>query len=221
MIFIKNIIEGKPDALAHKHLARYGKGDYERALIKIKKSKNDIKVKTSFDFANDLVGIAAEHASGKINIKGKIIASYDFSSKLNIEHEMIKKGKHYIAELNTDVDDLHEIFNNFKTCSLLLCITADNLKISVGKSLPKPGGRVKDNFCSASLPVRLLSEFAWDVTTDFKELSITHVYHIKELIMPTNTKIELTRDSALRVGTITRRITIDGVISEKDFPLRV
>ena len=55
MNFIRKIIEGKVDEATHRQFTRYGKGIYEnKALIDITKTKNKVRIKTSFEFANGI-----------------------------------------------------------------------------------------------------------------------------------------------------------------------
>ena len=55
-MFIKKIFENKIDDSVHKQFVRFGKGRYPgRAVIKITKQPDKIKIGTSFEMANDLI----------------------------------------------------------------------------------------------------------------------------------------------------------------------
>ncbi len=221
---LRKIFEGNIDATVHRKFTRYGKGEYERFLFEVKKGKN-LKVKTSFDFANDFVGIIAERVSGDVDIDGKVIASYDLEKDFPIEAEFSKRGKLYTATVKTTVtaEQLKDIYERFEDHFLLLNIKADGIKLKVGKSLPKPGGKIKPNFCSATLPLDYKDEIAWDVP-DFKELRIVHVLKIDGVefdheLMKTDPV--RARAEAVRKGTVVRKLEVDGKTSEKEFKLEV
>jgi len=87
--------------------------------------------------------------------------------------------------------------------------------------LPKPGGTIKPDFCSATLPLECLNEFAWDVK-DFKVLSIRHVLHITDIrfspeLMKSNPA--RARLEAKRVGKIERILNIDGKEEKREVGL--
>ncbi|MFH1638445.1 MAG: hypothetical protein ABIB71_08520 [Candidatus Woesearchaeota archaeon] len=216
---LQKIFEGKVDGAVHKKFTRYGKGEYERFLFEIKKGKN-LNVKSSFDFANDFVEIIAARLEGNANVSGKVVAAYDLEKDFPIEATFSKRGKLHTAELSTEVsaEQLRLLYDKYKDDFLLLNIKSDKFKLKSGKSLPKPGGKIKPNFCSASLPLDCKDEFAWDVN-DFKELKIAHVLKIdevefdKELMKTDPAKARL---EAKRKGTIIRKLDIDGKIEEKE-----
>jgi len=226
MNFIKAIFSNKMDETTHKKFTRYGKGEYERALIKIKKSKDKFTVKTSFDFANDFVSIIAENIQEPAEVSGKIIASRDLKKDLDLECKFSKRGKLYTAELKKlEIlpEQLKELYEQFKQDFLLLSIKSNKYKLKTKTSIPKPGGKIKDDFCSATLPLELLDEFAFDISDEFKELIIKHIFKITDLEVPEEFKDNFfkAREAAIRKGKIERIIDIDGKIEKREAPLLV
>ena len=224
MNFLKSLFEGKQHPLMHDKFTRYGNGEYERLYFEIKKGK-DLKIKSSFDFANDFVGIIADRIKENATVSGKLIAARDFEKELGFPTTTYtKRGKLYTAELNTTLkpDQLKSLYDKMKEDFLLLKIESDNFKLKTKNSLPKPGGRVKPNFCSATLPLECLDEFAWDVKKDFKLLIIKHVLHItdvefsQELMKkdPARARLE-----ARRKGKIERLLNIDGSEEKREAKL--
>ena len=70
MNFVKKVIDGEVDEKTHSQFVRFGKGVYRRRfLISLWKTKL-VKIKGSFEFANDFTLFASE--LGKINFKGEI-----------------------------------------------------------------------------------------------------------------------------------------------------
>ena len=218
--FLKDLFEGKSNDVLHSAFTRYGKGEYERLIFSIKKGKSLI-VKSSFDFANEFVNLAAAYGKGNLSVSGKIICAYDFEKEVPCEvANYSKRGKLFTAEISVELNQekLKNIYEKFKKNYLLLNISGENVKLKVVKSLPKPGGKIKDNFCSANLPIEAKDEFAWDVK-DFKELQIKHMVNVQEI----NVNTELmqkdpakARLEAIRKGVITRLLTADGKEEKKE-----
>jgi hypothetical protein len=223
MNFIKQIAQGKPDDTVHKKLARYGKGEYDRGLLLITKGKKDLKIKASWDWANDLFGIIADHIKKSAEVKGKIIAPRDFKSELNMESSFSKWGKMYTAEIeaNLNAEQIRSIYEKFKNDFLLLNIKSDDFKLSVKSSIPKPGGKVKENFCSATLPLEDLDEFAFDFDPNFSKAKITNKFLITELVVPKEyaNDFAMARFMAKRKGKLVRVITVDGKEVKKEYPM--
>jgi hypothetical protein len=90
-------------------------------------------------------------------------------------------------------------------------------------SLPKPGGALKDNFCSASFDnLDIVKEFAFDVD-DFKTLSIKHIFKIEDIIVSKEfeSDFEKARLNAKRKGKIIRILNVDGKEIKKEHDLLV
>jgi len=103
----------------------------------------------------------------------------------------------------------------------LLNIKVDDFKLSVKGSIPKPGGKIKDNFCSATLPLNTLDEFAFDFDQNFSEASIVNKFVITDLEVPDEYKNDpaMARLMAKRKGKLIRTITVDGNEIEKEYPM--
>ena len=70
MNFIKEIFNGKSSESTHRQFIRFGKGEYGgRAILGLWKTKN-VKIKGSFEFANDFTLFLA--GLGNISFNGKI-----------------------------------------------------------------------------------------------------------------------------------------------------
>ncbi|MFH1455387.1 MAG: hypothetical protein ABIF40_00370 [archaeon] len=225
MNFLQLITEGKTNDMAHKAFTRLGKGEYDRFLITIKQGK-DLKIKTSFDCSNLLFSLIANNIDETVPLSGKIIAPRDFESELNIpSSNFSKRGKLYTAEFNTEAtpEQLKELNEKFKTDFILLIVKGKNYKLKSGKSLPKPGGKIKDNFCTATLPKEFVKEFAFDFPTDFKEAQITHKLLIDEIVVPEEYKNDFVqaRLHGQRKGKVKRIIEVDGKQEEKTYNILV
>lgn len=223
MSFMKDLCEGKKDEYIHKQFVRFGKGNYKRFLMNIKKGKN-LNVKTSFDFSNDLFKLIVYNCKEDLEVKGKIIANYDFEKEVDAQ-EFSKRGKLYTAVIKGTYSPkvLQEWFEKFQMNYILLGLKGGDFKLTCKGSLPKPGGALKDNFCSAKLPLKFLDEFNFDFDQDFKQAKIVHELDIQEIIIPEELKNDFAkaRDGALRKGKLIRVIDLDGNEVKKEYPLEV
>jgi len=228
MNFVKQIFEGKANDSIHHKFVRYGKGEYERLLFEVTKTKKNLKVKSSFDFANDFVKIISENIKENMEVKGKIIVNRDFEKELEemgIEvSDFKKRGKLYTAELNTTLtpEKLKEIYSKYNENFLLLNIKSKDFILKTKGALPKPGGKIADNFCSATLPLDFVDEFAWDVK-DFTKLKIKHILNITEIVIPEEFKNDpaKARIEAKRKGKIIRFLDIDEKEEQKEVDFEV
>ena len=223
MNFIKAVCDGEKDEFIHKQFVRLGKGEYERFLVSLKKGKK-LTVKTSFDMSNFLFELIANTLEEDVEVTGKIIANYDFENEIEAE-KFSKRGKLYTAELKKTFspNELKELFEKFKMQYILLNVKGKNVKLKSGKSLPKPGGKLKDNFCSATLPLDLLDEFAFDFDQNFSKATIVHRVQIDEIIIPEEYKDDFVkaRYHAIRKGKLIREIDLDDNKLTKEYKLEV
>ena len=113
------------------------------------------------------------------------------------------------------------ISKEFGNHRILLNLKGGDVVLKVGSSLPKPGGKIKDDFCKVSLPLEALKEF--DMGDDFSEAKIVHVFIINELVVPKEyeNNIEKARIHAKRKGFLIRKEIIDGKEEEKKVELNV
>ncbi len=211
---IKKILTGKSDEDSHRYLIRFGKGVYKRRfLISLAKSTK-IKVKTSFEFANDMVKFVNENK--KVKFSGKVL------SKNKVEGlEGRKKAGVFVYEIS---ECSIEQFEN--AYYYLLDVNDAEIVLKIKKSLPKPGKdeeKIDDGFCSLIIDVKywqaLKNAFFWDIP-ECKKAEIEHELKINEIILPKGEKDPARiRELAKRKGSIARKMIIDGkeVVKEISF----
>jgi hypothetical protein len=211
--FVKKILAGKSDDDSHRYFIRFGKGDYKRRfLISLAKGAK-IKVKTSFEFANDLVKWVNENK--KVKFSGKIL-SKDKVQKL----EGKKKAGVFVYEV--EECSLEEFGNAYY---YLLDVNDSEMILKIKKALPKPGKdekKIDDGFCSLIVEPKywnsLKDVFFWDIP-ECKKAEIEHELIIKEIIVPKEEKDPAkVREKAIRKGIIVRKMNIDGKESSKEIP---
>lgn len=213
--FLKRVIEGKPDGESHRYFVRFGKGIYERRfLISYNKGKS-IKIKGSFEWANDFVKFVNEIADA--NFSGKIM------SKENLEGmKGRKKGSSYVYEVNeVKIEQYPGAY------SYLLDTETNGIKLRIKKALPKPGKdaeKIDDAFCLMELDEKNWQKakevFFWDAN-EGKKCSIEHTLIVEQIEIPKNEKDPVKiRENAVRIGKIIRKIDVDDKKSEKEYKVR-
>lgn len=230
MNFIKKVFEGEVEGDVHQQFIRFGKGEYKRRfLLSLWKTKK-IKVKTSFEFANDLVRLCSEF--GDCKVSGIVLSKEDISeimSENNIKgnSETKKGGLYYQNNIdNQEIKKEQLIELEKKSYSTLLDLEGDGFKLKIKKKLPKPGkseAKIDDKFCQLEADEKFYSkikeDFFWDLP-ETKKASINHSVFVERIIMPEGVKdYAEVREMAKRKGRITRNIVIDDkeMKSEREF----
>lgn len=213
--FIKEIFNGNGER-SHNQFVRFGKGKFEnRAVLKLQKTSK-IKLRGSFEWANDFVEIASELTD--IKFSGIILSK----EQLNLGNEK-KKSRVYSYEVsNINSDKIKEIRNKIYT--MLLDGGGEGVTLKIKKKLPKPGkgeGKVDDKFCQLEADL-----IYWDkikeafMLPECKKCRISHTFEITDIILLKDEKdFEKIRILAKRKGRIIRNLEVDKKESkeEKEF----
>lgn len=222
MNFIWKIFHDKVDETVHRQFIRFGKGEYrKRALLSLWKTKN-IKIKSSFEFANDLVLFAASlgTGAGDIAFNGNIWGKEQIPELRGIK----KEGKIVYNVSNLTGRQIREIAP--LVYYFLLNADGNGIKLRIKSKPPKPGkseDKVDDKFCQLELDEKyygnVKEDFFWDLP-ECKKANIEHIFIIKDIIMPkveahpgvTTLETDYTkiRETAKRKGKIIRIENVDG-----------
>ncbi|MBU1136430.1 MAG: hypothetical protein ABIG37_03270 [Nanoarchaeota archaeon] len=231
--FIKKIFQGSVDEKIHSQFVRFGKGNYEgRAIIVIHKTKK-IKLKASFEYANDFVNLVSEFGGGIVS--GIVLSKDDISNTIsenNIKaNSETKKGglfyKNNLAEQELNKEQIKKLLDN--SYFSLLDIQGKDFILKIKKKIPKPGKsgekKTDDKFCQLEANLKYFSQikeaFFWDVQ-DCKKIKAMHTYEINELIIPQGEKdFEKIRLLTKRKGKIIRKLEIDKREETKEKELEV
>ncbi len=230
MNFIKKIFENKVDAEVHKNFKRFSKGIYEnRAVVELTRGKKSVKVKTSFEFAEDFARFLANTIKDKTKISGGIITKKDIRPELNFEVEMKQFAgvKTFLLDNEMSKDELSNLFSKFPDALFLLSFSTDYGALKTKVKSPKAAKPGKDNeikadFCTFSTDdLNFAKEFAFDVEDNFKNLKIIHTFIINDFVIDEKDRNDpaLARINAKRKGKIERLMDMDGrqVKKEIDF----
>src|SRR3990167_9278464 len=236
MNFIWKIFHDKNDESVHRQFIRFGKGEFGgRAILNLWKTRNNIKIKSSFEFANDFVlfvsWLGKEFSIEKFSVEGFILSKKDISNimsenQIKGNSETKKGGLYYqnnIVRQELSKDQLSKLER--ESYFSLLNIDGLGIKLKIKDKLPKPGkseDKVDDKFCQLELDGKYYhaakEDFFWDLP-ECKKAGIEHRYIITEIVLPkTNEKdYAKIREMARRKGKIIRIINADGkeIKSEK------
>jgi len=222
MNFIKKIFIREYNKDVHNQLIRYGRGEYKkRALIGLWKTKN-VKIKSSFEFANDFVLFVSE--LDDVKFYGNILSKNEISS---LSKGIKKQGKWVYSVKDISSEEVKKISN--EVYYYLLNVNNPGIKLKIKSRLPKPGkgeDKVDDKFCELEVDEkyfnRIKNDFFWDLP-ECKKAQISHTFVINELIIPNELKksndFAKIREEAKRKGKVIREIDCDGqkLKFEKDF----
>ncbi len=213
--FIKKIWQNKGEE-AHNYFVRFGKGRFEnRAVLNLQKTTK-IKLKGSFEWANDFVNLVSELADVKFS--GIVLSK----QTINLENEKKKSGS-FEYDVNVSSEKIKEIKD--KVYAMLLDGGGEGIILKIKKKLPKPGksgeSKVDDKFCQLEADLRYWQQVKEAfMLPECKKCKISHTYIINELIPPKEEKdFAKIRELTKRKGKIIRKLEIDKQEKqeEKDF----
>lgn len=210
--FVKKVIEKRVDQDSHRYFVRFGKGDYKRRfLLSLSKGKK-IKIKGSFEWANDFVNFLKENSnlkySGKILTRDKIPG---------------KEGKKKAGTFAYDIEN-SQITEYGNAYCYLLNADSEGVVLKTKKSLPKPGkneDKIDDSFCVLEIDEKYWPNakayFFWDLP-DCKKANIEHELIITDIILPKNESDPVKiRELARRKGKMIRKIVADEKETTKEY----
>ena len=231
MNFIKKLSENKWDESVHKQFKRFSKGNFEnRAVVELDKGKNFVKIKTSFEFAEDFIRTLGNTIQNKVKISGGIITVKDIRGELSFEVQMKQFAgvKTFLIDNEMSKEELFNLFNKFPDALFLLSFSTDYGTLKCKVKSPKSGKpgkndkEVKADFCTFTTnDLNFTKEFAFDVDENFKKLKIKHTFMINDFVIDEKDKSDhlLARMNAKRKGKIERFLDIDGKLVKKEFNL--
>jgi len=206
--FIKKIFDKNYDDKLHYQFVRFGKGHYKnRGIISFHKTSK-IKVKGSFEYANDFVEFVSK--LGDFNFSGIVISKEEIP-----ELEGKKKANTYQYEFKGNSEKVKEISK--KAYCLLLNVNNEKIKLKIKKKLPKPGkaeDKIDDKFCSLeadlSFEQKIRDFFFWDLPAETKKAKINHEIIITDILIPKGEEdFAKIRENSKRKGTLIRNIIAD------------
>lgn len=234
MNFIKKVFEEKIDNSVHLQFQKFGKGEFkDRALIKVKKSKEKYTISTSAEFANEFVKSIAEKLNNdkaRTQVKGIIVSTNDLQG-LDYQNKKQFMGiKQYVIDKEMSGEEILNLLDKFQKAFFALSFNAGESLLKIKAKAPKSskpsnkgGEKPKIDFCKLSTnDEKIAKDFVFE-KPDFKSAEITHKFLINEIIVPDELKNEKdfskVREMAKKKGKIIRKAVIDGkeIMSEREF----
>ncbi len=220
MHYIKDIFEKKETQHAHNKFIRYSKGNFVGPLMKIKFSKQEVKIGASYHFNDELLKIVANYLGDKIvHIKGLLIWNLDLSvglERLGIKYSKVSKSRGIFKYTLDNEVCLKKFVDEMGNYNLLITIKTENAPITTKSALPKPNKEFGADFCKVKLPGEfkdeILKEFVFDLKTKekIKSIEIKHKIEINDIRLPKIEDFEKARRLAKRIGIIKRFVSVNG-----------
>jgi len=233
MNFIKKIADKNFDESVHMQFQKFSKGEFRnRALIEAKNSKGNYTIKTSAEFANELVRDLAEKlGKNKTKITGSIIGTNDLKGILEFKKISQFQGvKNYSIEQDMSGEEILNLLNKFPKNFFALSFSAGDSTLKVKPKAPKSGKPGKGDeapkvdFCTLKTTDKKLVETFISENPEFKTAKIIHNYLINDIEVPAELKssqdFALIREKSRRIGKILRKVEIDGNKIVKELELR-
>jgi hypothetical protein len=234
MNFIKKISDKNFDENVHLQFQKFSRGEFKnRALIEAKNSNGNYTIKTSAEFANELVKCLAEKlGNNKTMITGSIIGTNDLKGILEFKKISQFQGvKNYSIEKEMSGNEIINLINKFPKNFFALSFSVGENILKIKPKAPKsgkPGSKGEDkpkvDFCVLKTTDKKLVESFIFENSEFKIASIVHDFIIESIEIPEELKnsqdFALIREKSKRIGKILRKAEIDGEKTEKSLELR-
>jgi len=232
MNFIKKIFDRAVDENVHLQFQKFSKGEFRnRALIEVKKTGKGYSIKTSAEFANELVRVVAEKLGEEsVKVTGAIVSTQDLTGELEFKDKKQFQGvKRYLIDKEMSGTEIINLLEKFPKNFFALTFEVGDNKLKIKPKAPKSGkaGKEKDggpkaDFCSLKTSDKNVAESFVFEKPDFKEVKINHTFFIDELVLPDGEEdFAKIREMAKRKGRIVRTAVIDGVEMKKEIVFEV
>jgi hypothetical protein len=224
MNFIKKVFDKKTDEDVHQQFQKFSRGEFkDRALIKAKRVKDKFTISTTYEFANELVKIAAEKlGENKAKVTGAVVSTLDLGKDIDFQNKKQFMGvKQYIIDKEMSGSEIIGLINKFPKAFFALSFDSgkgDTLKIKAKapkSAKPKTKEEAPNpDFCKLiTNDEKIARDFIFE-KPDFKEAVASHDFYIDSIVIPESVKSEkdfaVVREKSLRKGRIVRRAVIDG-----------
>jgi hypothetical protein len=229
MNFIKKAIDGNVDDFTHIQFQKFSKGIFkDRAVLKVKKTKDKYTINSSPEFANEFVLMAAKKlGSNSAKIEGAIVSTSDLKDRIDYDEIKQFQGvKRYLISKEMTGNQLVSLLEEFpKTFFGLTFNINENNKLKIKPKAPKSGKpgkgdqEPKADFCKfITNDAEIGKTFVFE-KDDFKKAEIKHNFLVEKIILPQTDEKDFAkiREMAKRQGKITRIANIDDIKSEKEY----
>ena len=229
MNFIKRVFDKKINEETHLQFQKFSKGEFiNREIIEAKNSNGKYTIKTSYEFANELIReFAQKIIDERVNINGAIVSTSDLTGKVNFKDKKQFQGvKTYVIEGEMTGREIINLLDEFPKAFFGFSFDAKENSLKIKAKAPKSGkpGKgdeaPKADFCTLKTTDKKLVESFVFEKPDFKTAEIKHKFIIDTLILPKDEKdYAKIRELAIRKGKIIRESLIDDEKKTIEFEL--
>jgi hypothetical protein len=223
MNFIKKIHNKKEDELVHLQFQKFSKGEFRnKAIVEVKKTGKGYAIKTSAEFANELVRIMAEKlGDAETKVTGAIVSTTDLTGKIEFKDKKQFQGvKRYLIDNTMKGKEILNMLDEFPKNFFALSFSVGDEQLKIKAKAPKsakPGkgdAEVKADFCVLKTPDENIAKSFVLEKENFKEAKFNHTFFIDSIEIPEELKnsedFALVREKSKRKGRIIRTGSIDG-----------
>jgi hypothetical protein len=221
MNFIKKIADKNIDEDVHMQFQKFSRGEFrDRAIIEAKNSNGKYTIKTSAEFANELVKIMAKKlGSNKTMVTGAVVSTNDLTGEIEFKEKKQFQGvKRYLIEQEMSGDEIIKLIDKFPKTFFALSFNVGDDILKIKAKAPKSGkpGKEKEDgpvadFCSLKTTDKKVAESFIFENPNFKTAKINNTFFVDKIEMPQGEKdFAKIREMAKRVGRIVRKAIIDG-----------
>lgn len=223
MNFINKIFDNQIDNSVRLQFQKFSRGEFKnRALIEAKKSGYGYKIKTSAEFANELVKTMAEKlGEKKTQVTGAIISTSDLKNEIKYkEIKQFQGVKKYLIDSEMSGKEILELLNKFPKTFFALSFSVGEDVLKIKPKSPKSGKpgkeveEIKIDFCSLKTSDSEIGKNFVFEKPDFNNALIKHIFLIEKIEIPNELKnskdFAMVREKSKRVGKIIRIANIDG-----------
>ena len=218
MNFIKKIVDGKIDNLVHLQFQKFSRGQFKnKAILKVKKTKNKYTINTSPEFANEFVGMMAKKlGNNPAKVTGAIVSTSDLKEKLEyVNIKQFQGVKRYLIEKEMTGDELISLLEEFPKTFFGLTFDVDETnKLKIKAFAPSP----MDTFSlldTSALPIQRESKLPDNIQAQLKD-AISELISERESIefvisrmVSASRKDDISKKDAIRLTNAIQRLRSD------------
>jgi len=228
---LQSIFSGDMNANVHNEFIKFSKGVFkDRYLVEAKKQKDAWSIKTSAEYANQLVRACLIKAKGQVEVTGVITATFNVQDKSQFPIEEVKNAmgiKKAVVNTKTEPSKIIALMDAYPKAFFALSFTTPETTLKIKAKAPKSakpasGGdkEPKAEFCTIKTNDKEIVDSLLFGCPEVKELAIKHYIEIKDIVLPKGlTDPVQIREQAKRKGTVKRIVLISEkqTITESDF----
>jgi len=235
MNFIKKLVDGRGDEMAHLQFQKFSRGEFQnRAIIESKLSKGKYTINTTPEFANEMVFLVAKKlGKDKALVTGSIITTSNLEEKIDFKSKKQFQGvKNYSISGEMSGEEILDLLSKFPKAFFGLSFSTSDTVLKIKPKMPKSGkpsskgeAAPKPDFCKiVTTDSKIGKSFIFE-TEIFSKAKVNHKFIIEKIVVPEEIKNEkdfaIVREKSLREGKIIRTTIIDDKESVKEINFKV